>query len=214
MNSPETNTCYLSTAYLAPVTYYNYLANYNQSYVEYHETYSKQSYRNRCSIYTASGVLNLSIPVKAPNHTSIKDVKIDNSVSWQKQHFRSILSAYSTSPYFIYYDYELQPFYENHYKFLLDFNEIVQFKILELIQLRVEVKSTSSFEKNSDNGDDFRNAIHPKKNNMLPCPYYHQVFNDKFGFIPNLSIIDLLFNKGPESKEFLKYKKEEICLQK
>ena len=86
----------------------------------------------------------------------------------------------------------------------------MQSKILDLIEVHAEVKPTSSFEKNLNNGEDFRNTIHPKKINMLPCPYYNQVFNYKLGFIPNLSIIDLLFNKGPESKEFLKYKKEEM----
>lgn len=210
MTLKEDNFCYLSTAYLAPLEYYHCLAKWDQSYIEYYETYSKQSYRNRCSIYTANGILNLSIPVKAPNHTLIKDVKIDNSVPWQKHHFRSILSAYSTSPYFIYYDYQLQPFYESRYNFLLDFNEIVQSKILELIELRADVQTTSLFEKNINNGADFRNTIHPKKNNGFPCPYYNQVFNNKYGFIPNLSIIDLLFNKGPESKEILEYKEEEL----
>ncbi|MDQ3191592.1 MAG: WbqC family protein [Bacteroidota bacterium] len=197
------NTCYLSTAYLAPVSYYVCLANFNDVFIENHETFAKQSYRNRCGIYTANGVLNLSIPVNAANHSLIKEVKIDNSKNWQRQHWRSIMSAYNASPFFIYYDYELQPFYEKSFNYLLDFNNEIQQKLLSLLNFSVKITPTSDFEKSLNKDLDFRQLIHPKKNSLFNLQEYNQVFNDKHGFIPDLSILDLLFNQGPESTSYL-----------
>ncbi|MBA2583667.1 MAG: WbqC family protein [Bacteroidetes bacterium] len=188
---------------MAPVSYYCCLAKFKEICIENHETYSRQSYRNRCSIYAANGILNLSIPVNATNNTVIKEVTIEHSENWQRQHWRSISSAYKSSPYFIYYDYELQPFYEKPFKYLIDFNEEIQNKFLTLLNLSVHPFSSLTYDKFVENSVDLRELIHPKKSNLFSLPQYNQVFIEKHGFIPNLSILDLLFNQGPESKEYL-----------
>jgi hypothetical protein len=193
--------CILSTAYLGPVEYYHHLARFSSAKIELWETYSKQSYRNRCRISGPNGLLNLTIPVSASNHTKTKDVKIDNSVKWQINHWRALEASYRSSPFYIYYDYELQPFYEQKFDFLFDFNQSIQNKMLELIQLDVVAEFTSEYVAEYDN--DFRTTIHPKKESAFITPPYRQVFQEKFHFFPNLSIVDLLFNKGPEAKDYL-----------
>jgi hypothetical protein len=193
--------CILSTAYLGPVEYYYRLSRCQTAKIELWETYSKQSYRNRCRILSPNGLLNLSIPVSSSNHCKTKDVKIDNSVKWQINHWRAFEAAYRSSPFFIYYDYELLPFYQKKFDFLIDFNQEIQNKMLELIQLNVIQEFTTEYI--SDYELDFRTTIHPKKETTFITPPYRQVFQEKLDFFPNLSIIDLLFNKGPEVKDYL-----------
>ena len=196
----------LPTAYLAPVSYYHYLVNYSEIIFEQHENYLKQTYRNRCSIYAANGKMNLSIPVhKIANHTLIKDVRIAYDQNWQKLHWRSIASAYGSSPFYLYYDYELLPFYEKKFEFLWDFNETLQNKILELIKISIHPTYTTSYLSEHSDTIDLRSGLYPKKNDLsVALTPYQQVFQEKFGFLPDLSIIDLLFNLGPSCKDYLK----------
>ncbi len=200
----------LSTAYLAPIQYYTKLLKYDEVFVEKHENFIKQSYRNRCKIYGANGELSLSIPVKKlSTKTKIKDLLIDYDTNWQKLHWKSIESAYRSSPFFEFYEDDLKPFYEKKYKFLLDLNSEIQNVILEHLDLEINLKFTDKYYNVlTEELDDFREQIHPKKKDNdvdFITVEYTQVFQEKYGFIPNLSIIDLLFNEGPNAAEFLKY---------
>lgn len=193
----------LSTAYLAPVEYYVVLANADEVFLEQHEFYVKQSYRNRCVIATANGLMDLSVPVERPdgNKTLIRDVRISQHGSWQTNHWRSIESAYNSSPFFEYYADDLIGFYERSWHFLWDFNLEFQYKVLELIDIQPSICFTKQYEVNLSAGiEDLREIIHPKKQPYVQClkPYY-QVFGQKYGFQPNLSILDLLLNRGNEA---------------
>ncbi len=198
----------LSMAYLAPVSYYQILANAKKVLIEQHESYIKQTYRNRCVIATANGLMELSIPIQKaskPNN-SIKDIRISYHGNWQSHHWKSIISAYNSSPFLEYYIDDLIPFFEKKWKFLWDFNHDIQKKILELISLDTNIQYTESFVKTySSDWQDLRETLHPKKyvleENFQP---YYQVFNQRYGFQANLSILDLLLNMGNETILHLK----------
>lgn len=193
----------LTTAYLAPVEYFMALAEADEIWLECYDHYVKQTYRNRCRIATANGVMDLSIPVEKTSgekqHT--RDIRIATHDNWQAQHWRSIESAYNSTPFFEYYKDDFIPFYEKKWDFLWDFNLQIQQKTLELIDIQPEIKFTKEYQINTEEGiSDLRERIHPKKaldGKILPT--YYQVFEQKFGFLPNLSIIDLLFNMGNET---------------
>jgi len=193
----------LSTAYLAPVEYYSAMVKAETVFLEYCEFYEKQSYRNRCSIAAANGKMTLSIPVEKEggSKTLTRDVRISEHNGWQLQHWRSIESAYNSAPFFEFYKDDLLPFYEKKWDFLWDFNQEIQAKILELIDLHPIIRKTDIYKTKLDETiSDLRHCIHPKKENsiQLSKPYY-QVFEQRSGFIPDLSILDLLFNMGNES---------------
>lgn len=197
---------FLSSAYLAPVQYYTKLYAYSNIVVEQHDNYIKQTYRNRCTIAATDGPLTLSIPterfetLKCP----MKDIRISDHGNWRHLHWNAIESAYRNSPFFDYYRDDFQPFYEKKYEFLYDFNEKLCELVCELIDIQPAIHRTEEYKQElSSFKHDFREAIHPKKDYQLdssfnPIPYY-QVFEVRHGFLPNLSIIDLLFNMGPES---------------
>ena len=197
----------LSTAYLAPVQYYSKLLSYENIHIEIHENFIKQSYRNRCVIYGANGAMSLSIPIKKLSpKTIIKDLLIDYDTKWQKLHWKSIESAYRSSPFFEFYEDDLKPYYQKKIKFLLDFNNQLQEVILENLGVKANITQTTDYvNEHVIEYDDFRYIIHPKKKIQdisFELPRYTQVFQDKFDFIPDLS--DLLFNEGPNSINFLK----------
>lgn len=198
----------LSTAYLAPVEYYTVLANADEVLLEQHESYVKQSYRNRCVISTANGLMDLTIPVEKFENgkTRIRDIRISYHGNWQLQHWRSIASAYNSSPFFEYYADDLIGFYKKKWNFLWDYNIEIQQKILDLIDIQPVVKLTDKYSKDlSDEIFDLRLVIHPKKEAVFACrKSYYQVFTQKFGFQPNLSILDLLLNMGSEAVFTLK----------
>lgn len=200
-------TVYLSSAYLAPVEYYTKLATYDKIYVEQHDHYMKQTYRNRCTIAAPDGELPLSIPTVKPDTPKcpMKDIRISDHGNWRHLHWNAIESAYNSTPFFEYYKDDFRPFYEKKYEFLIDFNEELCRMICELIGLHPNMERTEAYKTNFTSDEtDFRERIHPKKNFHIEDPEfvakpYYQVFEQKLGFIPNLSIIDLLFNMGPES---------------
>jgi hypothetical protein len=197
----------LSTAYLPPVPYFAIMANAGEVVVEQYETYRKQTFRNRCEIYSANGKIPLIIPVHKPsgNHTMTKDILVSRDENWQTLHWRAIKTAYANSPFFLYYQDELQPFFEKKTTGLLDFNTKLIQAILEMIGLKIKISYTTDFIVGQDEVLDYRWKITPKKPfDEFPAKEYYQSFNEKHGFISNLSIIDLLFNLGPETGEYLK----------
>ena len=195
----------LSTAYLAPIEYYVVLANSERILLEQHEYYQKQSYRNRCRIATANGIMDLSIPVDSAGKTLIRDLRISDHNNWQTLHWRSIETAYNSSPFFEYYADDFRPFFEKKWLFLWDFNLALFNKTLELLDIETKIELTEQYKpETSDNFLDLRAAIHPKKEISLLLKPYYQVFETKFGFMPNMSIIDLLFNMANEAQLILK----------
>jgi len=204
---PDLPTVYLSTAYLAPVEYYMQMLAFPQTVIEKHCNYVKQTYRNRCIIASANGLQTLSIPVEKPETVKCltKDIRIAEHGNWRHLHWIAIQSAYNSTPFFEYYEDDFIKFYEQKYNFLFDFNESLRILITKLLDIEPQVAYSSAYKTDfHPNEIDNREAIHPKKNAVINSfkPYY-QVFESKFGFQPNLSIIDLLFNMGPESILFL-----------
>ncbi|RHJ94098.1 WbqC family protein [Parabacteroides bouchesdurhonensis] len=193
---------YLSTAYLGPVQQYCKMYQFGEVCLETYENYLKQTYRNRCTIAAANGPLSLSVPIVKPDTLKCltKDIRISDHGNWRHLHWNAILSAYNMSPFFEYYEEDFAPFYEKRFDFLLDFNEELRRVICKLLDIEPNVTQTNRYEASVPN--DFRESIRPRQPlpdpSFRPRPYY-QVFQSKFGFIANLSIIDLLFNMGPES---------------
>jgi len=202
----ESSSILMSTAYLGPVEYFAHIIHSDDVYFEKEEHYIKQTYRNRCLIYTANGTQSLTIPVIKVNgnRTKIEDIEISYTEKWQLIHWRAISSAYSNSPYFLFYKDELEPFYFEKHKYLLDFNSKILETILKILECDIEIKFTELYSEKIKKGlIDLRNEINPKKESKIQFSTYIQVFGEKFEFIPNLSIIDLIFNIGPESLQYL-----------
>ncbi len=196
----------LSMAYFPPIEYFYHAVKSDRIVIESCENFVKQTYRNRCSIYASGGKLDLSITLDKcrRNHLPLKEVKISYSLPWNKLHLKAIASAYNKSPFFMYYQPELEMFFKKEYIWLLDFNcEILQ-KCLKLLRCSPKIVLTEKYIHEYGQEDDFRESISPKIQSGIQFPAYTQVFDYKFGFIPNLSIIDLLFNRGPEALSYLK----------
>lgn len=206
----------LSTAYLAPIPYYACLMHASQVQLEACEHYHKQTYRNRCRVAASHGALDLTLPVIAANHQDIRTVEIDYAKPWQRQHWLSLEAAYRGTPFFEYYQDDLKPFYQQQdIKYLFDFNLALQHCICDLLDLHPQVLLTQDFVAPTTHSSvipttdlreatlDLREAIHPKKTLPKDLLYearkYTQVFEAQHGFISDLSIVDLLFNMGPES---------------
>ena len=195
----------LSTTYFGPIQWYQKLYRSEETEIEACENFLKQTYRNRCIIATTQGTQALTIPVERSCSQLIKDIRISDHGNWRHLHWNALQSAYGESPFFEYYQDDIRPFFEKRWAFLLDFNEAIRSKMCELIDIHPIVKLTSDYSDNSDSSD-YRSAINPKHPaddpDFNPRPYY-QVYQQKHGFLPNLSILDLLFNMGPESIFYL-----------
>ena len=208
-------TALLQTAYFGPIQWYQKLYRYDHCLIEQYDSYQKQTYRNRCLIATANGVQALTVPVEHSPLTShhspmVKDLRISDHNQWRQVHWNALQSAYSESPFFDYYADDLHPFFERKYNFLIDFNEAIRQKICELIDIRPSVEYTSEYisaitPQTSDITDyrDVIHAKHPQPDDTFEPKRYWQVFQHKHGFLPNLSILDLLFCMGPESVFYL-----------
>ena len=240
----------LSSTYFGPIQWYQKLNRYDECLIERHESFIKQTYRNRMLIPTTNGPLSLTIPTNHNTSLAMKDIRISDHANWRHVHWNALLSAYGESPFFEYYQDDIRPFYEKKYEFLFDFNMEITEKMIELLDIRPKISVTSEYIQNEElkmksieseelkvkseefNGlanhkvqssnlkvqskevqskevqsiVDFREAIRPKK----PLPdaefeskRYYQVYEQKFGFQPNMSILDLLFNEGNEAIFYL-----------
>ncbi|WP_462318055.1 WbqC family protein [Marinilabilia sp.] len=196
----------LCQACFGPVEYFTYL-NKGPVIIEKHSHYSRQSYRNRYIILGANGPLSLTIPVEKQKNQKVadKDVKIAYHSSWQNNHWHSLVSAYNSSPFFQFYCDEIESFFKEKHTWLFDFNLKATNVISELLGIDTDISFTGEFIETPDKDIlDLRESIHPKRSteenntSFSPVPY-KQVFDDRYGFVPNLSILDLLFNKGPEA---------------
>ena len=199
---------YLSSAYLAPVQYYAHLVACRRAVVEQYDHYVKQTYRNRCTIAAPDGPLSLTVPIVKPDTPKclMRDIRISDHGNWRHLHWNALESAYNHTPFFEYYRDDFRPFYEQRYEFLMDFNEALCHLVCSLIDIEPDLSRSTSYCADLPSGEteDCRECIHPKKDfrtadpAFRPQPYY-QVFQERLGFLPNLSIVDLLFNMGPES---------------
>ena len=202
----------LVTSYWPNLHYFFYVLNASIINIEQFDNYSKQSYRNRTQILSANGVLNLSIPIKKNKSEKVVNaIEISYKEDWQKNHWRAITSAYKNSPYFDFFEEDLKVFYSNKYNLLIDYN-IEQLKfIVKVLKQKKNIQLTKQYESNPESVIDLRTIIHPKQSylsdklvaNKLDQSYY-QTFENKISFTPNLSILDLLFNKGLHTIDYLK----------
>lgn len=202
------STALLQSTYFGPVQWYQKLYRYDSILIEQHDTYQKQTFRNRCVIATANGLQALTVPVEAPGERcAMKEVRISDHNQWRRVHWNALQSAYSESPFFEYYQDDIRPFFEKKYDYLIDFNEAIRQKICELIDIEPKVEYTEEFISSTPSTiADYREVIHAKHPqpdaDFTPMRYW-QVFERKHGFQPNLSILDLLFNMGTESVFYL-----------
>jgi len=196
----------IETAYLPPLSYMSELIHSGEIIFEVHETYHKQSFRNHCIIYGPNGEQKLTIPVIKVNgnHTLTKDIRISDHAPWQKIHWRSISTAYNNSPFFLYYQDALIPFFEKKVEFLADYNIGLLQTLLGLMHLNCSARLTGQYEKRPVGIADLRNGIIANDPQVIKTfPPYVQVFEPRHGFIGGLSILDALFNLGPETAEYL-----------
>ena len=201
----------LSSTYFGPIQWYQKLNRYDECLIERHESFIKQTYRNRMIIPTTNGPLSLTIPTNHDISLAMKDIRISDHANWRHVHWNALLSAYGESPFFEYYQDDIRPFFEKKYEFLFDFNMETTEKMIELLDIRPKISITEAYIQSKeleeeDEIKDFRDAIRPKK----PLPdaefapqRYYQVYEQKHGFQPNMSILDLLFNEGNEAIFYL-----------
>lgn len=195
----------LHPTYFPSIATFVAIAKAEQIRFEVCDNYQKQTYRNRMYIYDSNGKLSLTIPVvyTQKNRQLYKDILISNDENWQDLHWKSIQSAYSSSPFFEFYEHDLQPLFASQFEYLLDYN----FKCLEVIydclQLPFDYETTKAFHKTPNNLMDYRSLADNRKEKDQDFKRYVQVFDDKYGFIPNLSILDLICNEGPNSTIYL-----------
>lgn len=213
----------LSSTYFGPVQWYQKLNCYDEVMIERNDNFVKQTYRNRCVIATANGAQVLTVPVERPEgaHLSkslMRDIRISDHGNWRHIHWNALKSAYGESPFFEYYADDILPFFTRKWDYLYDFNMEACLKICELLDIEPAITATDSYLPSSANNGtcpeicisdtlhDYRAAITPKHPipdpAFSPRPYY-QVYSRRTGFLPNLSILDLLFNMGNESVLYL-----------
>lgn len=214
--------------YFGPVQWYQKLHRHQTVFIEQHDSYVKQTYRNRCIIATANGLQALTVPVErnanifdttaadtsdATTDTcaSCNDIRISDHGNWRHLHWHALMSAYSETPFFEYYADDIRPFFEQRWDRLYDFDMAICHKMCELLDICPDIRLTTEYVRADDVTPasgllDLRDTINPKHplpdTDFTPRRYY-QVFECKHGFQPNLSILDLLFNMGPESILYL-----------
>jgi len=192
--------------YLPSIEYFIKMLKYKDTLlIENSENFLKQSYRNRAIIHSPNGALDLIIPVVkgSKNHTIVKDVKISYDFKWQRLHWKSLETSYRSSAYFEFYEDDLIGFYEKKWDFLFDFNEELLQLLSRFLKINIKYNYTNTYQQTYSTLDDYRGSIHPKHVSDISFKQYFQVFEERNGFLPNLSIVDLVFNQGPQSIKYL-----------
>ncbi len=195
----------LSTAYFPPIEYFYFISHSDKILIEGHETYAKQTYRNRCNIYAPNGLQSLTIPIIKVNgnHTKTKDIEISEHTNWRLQHWKSLRTAYNASAFFMYYKDELWKEMQFELNNLLEYNLHLLTFLMNEIGIKTSIILTNSY-KNLESSKDLRTVINPKyKTPIVKTTEYYQVYKQKHGFISNLSILDLLFNEGPNTLNYI-----------
>ncbi|CAM1372592.1 WbqC family protein [Tenacibaculum xiamenense] len=190
--------------YFAPISQYAAIYQSDKIVFEFHDNFQKQTYRNRCYIYGANGRLSLSIPVKHKTNDGrkkTKDTLVENDFPWQQQHLKSLQTAYRSSPFFEFFEDDLNTIFSKKYKYLHDVNLDTHNFITDALELNTDYSRTEEYSLEID--DDFRQLAIAKKGISIEMDTYVQMFDDKHGFLPNLSILDLLFMEGRNSISFL-----------
>lgn len=207
-------TALLSSTYFGPIQWYQKLNRYDSILIEQHDSFVKQTYRNRCIIATANGSQALSLPTSPGNKDrgdegmpqTVNSTIISDHGNWRHVHWNALKSAYGESPFFEYYADDIMPFFTGRWTDLYSFNMDICRKMCELLDIEPNISLTNRYISREEAGDlgiaDFRDAIRPK--HPLPDPdfeprRYYQVYEQRHGFLPNMSILDLLFNMGNES---------------
>lgn len=199
----------LTSTYFGPVQWYQKLNQSDCCLIERHDHFVKQTYRNRCVIATTSGLQALTVPIERYEgaHCEMRDIRISNHGSWRHLHWNALQSAYGESPFFEFYADDLSPFFARRWEFLFDFNTAITRKMCELLDIHPQIAFTEAYASAEEEGvTDFRDAIrpkHPLPDDGFRLRRYYQVYEQKHGFQPNLSILDLLFNEGPEAVLYL-----------
>lgn len=196
-----------SSMYLAPIPFYAAMMQEGEVKTEQYGHYIKQTFRNRCVIAGSNGTQTLTIPVERPatgGKCLMRDLRISDHGNWRHLHWNALESSYGKSPFFEYYADDLRPFYEQRWDFLVDYNEALQEKLFELLDIEVKTSRTESYEGHPTE-QDLRQWAEPSAIKSLPFTPYYQVFRDRHGFIPHLTIVDLLFNMGPEGVLILQH---------
>jgi hypothetical protein len=198
----------LPASYLPPIPHYVAMLSHAETQWDIYEHFHKQFFYNRAIIYGANGPLKLIIPLqKRHEKTPLKEVKIKYTENWQTLHWRSLEASYRRSPYFEYFEHALSPLYSGDYQpeLLIEWNKRLFETVNKLMQIDIKLGQTTEYNKTYNNADDYRNLASPAVMDQQANKEfkYMQVFEEKYGFIPNLSIIDLLFCEGTHAKQLL-----------
>jgi hypothetical protein len=199
------NKIVLPSAYLPSIYYFKLLLN-AEVIIDVNEHFVKQSIRNRCSIYAANGTLSLTIPLqKSPNNTPMVEKQMSSEVDWRTLHWRSIASAYNGSAYFAYFEHEFEPLFakDNHITHIVEWNTALLKVVFKILRIEKELCFSEQYIETTNTILDGRKLFDSDKIKQIQFLPYYQVFSDKHGFIPNLSILDLLFHQGLKSVAYL-----------
>ncbi len=192
--------------YFPSISHFIAIANTKSVTFEVEDNYQKQTYRNRAYVLGANGKLLMNVPVSftQKNRQKCKDIRISYAEDWQSQQWKTLISAYRTSPFFEFYQDELKPLFEKKFEYLLDLNFKCMETVLDCLQLDIDSSITETYEKHVEHSEDLRFLVNARKEPNFKFDEYFQVFAEKHGFLSNLSILDLLFNEGPNALSYLK----------
>lgn len=197
----------LHPSYFPSISHFVAIAQSDTVTFEIEDNFQKQTNRNRTYIYSPNGIQLLNIPIKHSNlaHQKTKEIKIESEFDWQKQHFKSLEAAYRSSPFFEYFEDDLIPIFQKKYNFLMDLNLEAFDIVCKCLRMKLDFDTTTEYFHEIDNPEinDFRYLVNGKKDPSV-FEKYTQVFDDKFGFLNNLSVLDLLFNEGRYAMDYLK----------
>ncbi len=191
--------------YFPSISHYIAMIKADMVTLEMEDNFQKQTNRNRMYIYSPNGVQLLNIPVKhsVDRHQKYRDVRIENDFGWQKNHFKSLEAAYRTSPFFEYFEDDFRPLFEKKHEFLMDLNLETFELVNDALGIQFSIEKTTEYFHEITHLKDFRSLANGKKD-TTQIEEYTQVFNEKHGFLNNLSILDLLFNEGRYAVDYLK----------